>query len=127
VEYTISVILEHLGVRIETRVAQLGDLLGEEFDTVGGVTENNRLVDLQLLGKVSASLQLLAVHAYRAHLGEKSIETVNLLTLLHKRIVLRDTSQSELLHQVDLVGFSHVAILRGQTVSVTHCDWLIEA
>jgi len=48
VENTISVVLKHLGVRVETRITQLGDLLREKLDTVGGVTENDRLVDLEL-------------------------------------------------------------------------------
>ena len=47
-ENTISVVLKHLGVRVETRITQLGDLLREKLDTVGGVTENDRLVDLEL-------------------------------------------------------------------------------
>lgn len=41
-------VLKHLGVRVETRITQLGDLLREKLDTVGGVTENDRLVDLEL-------------------------------------------------------------------------------
>ena len=35
-------------MRVETRITQLGDLLREKLDTVGGVTENDRLVDLEL-------------------------------------------------------------------------------
>jgi hypothetical protein len=42
------VTLKHLGVRVEARVSQFGDLLGEKLNSVGRVTENDRLVDLQL-------------------------------------------------------------------------------
>lgn len=41
VENAVTVGLEHLGMRIETRVSKLGDLLGEKFDTVCGVAEDN--------------------------------------------------------------------------------------
>jgi hypothetical protein len=34
VEDSVAVRLKHLGVRVETRVAELGDLLGEELDAV---------------------------------------------------------------------------------------------
>ncbi len=47
-EDAVAVGLEHPRVRIETRVTQLGDLLGEQFNSVGGVTEYNGLVDLEL-------------------------------------------------------------------------------
>ena len=47
-EDAVTMGLEHLGVRVETRVAELGDLLGEELDAVCRVTEYNRLVNLQL-------------------------------------------------------------------------------
>lgn len=48
VEDSVTVVLKHLGVRVEARVAQLCDLLGEEFDSVRGVAEDDRLVDLEL-------------------------------------------------------------------------------
>lgn len=48
VEDAIPVLLEHLGVRVEARVAELGDLAGEEFDPVGRVAEDDGLVDLEL-------------------------------------------------------------------------------
>lgn len=35
-------------MRVEARVTQLGDLLGQEFDSVRRVTEDDRLVDLKL-------------------------------------------------------------------------------
>ena len=48
VEDAVAVVLEHLGVRVEARVAEFGDLLGEELDAVGGVAEDDGLVDLEL-------------------------------------------------------------------------------
>jgi hypothetical protein len=48
VKDAVPVRLEHLGVRIEARVAELGDLLGEELDPVRRVAEDDGLVDLEL-------------------------------------------------------------------------------
>jgi hypothetical protein len=48
VEDSVSVLLTHLGVDVEARVAEFGDLLGEQLDSLGRVTENDRLIDLQL-------------------------------------------------------------------------------
>lgn len=41
--------LLHLRVGVETRVAKFSDLLGEELDTVGRVTKDDRLVNLELI------------------------------------------------------------------------------
>lgn len=51
VEDSVSVLLIHAGVYVEARVAQLCDLLGQQFHTLGGVAEDYRLVDLQLCTK----------------------------------------------------------------------------
>lgn len=48
-EDSITMSLKHLGVRVETRVSEFGDLLGEKLDSVGRVAEDDRLVDLKLL------------------------------------------------------------------------------
>ena len=48
VEDAVTVRLEHLCVRVEARVAELGDLLREELDAVGGIAEDDGLVDLEL-------------------------------------------------------------------------------
>ena len=48
VEDAVAVVLAHLGVDVEARVAELGDLLGQELDTLRRVAENDRLIDLQL-------------------------------------------------------------------------------
>jgi hypothetical protein len=47
-ENAISVSLEHFGVRVETRIAEFGDLLCEKFHPVSRVAEYNGLVDLEL-------------------------------------------------------------------------------
>ena len=48
VEHSVPVLLHHLGVDVEAGVAQLGDLLGQELHPLGGVAEDDRLVDLEL-------------------------------------------------------------------------------
>jgi hypothetical protein len=58
VENPVPVVLKHLGVRVETRVAKLSDLLSEEFDTVGRVAEDDGLVDLELMRVKSCSSRL---------------------------------------------------------------------
>lgn len=40
-EHPVSMSLKHLGVGVEARVAEFGNLLGEEFDSVGGVAEDD--------------------------------------------------------------------------------------
>ena len=47
-EHSVAVRLQHLGMDVEARVAQLGDLLGQEFHPACGVAEDDGLVDLQL-------------------------------------------------------------------------------
>jgi hypothetical protein len=48
VENTVTMGLQHLRVRVETGVAKFGDFLGQKLDSVGAVTEDNGLVDLEL-------------------------------------------------------------------------------
>jgi hypothetical protein len=63
-EHPVSMSLKHLGVGVEARVAEFGNLLGEEFDSVGGVAEDDGLIDLklvivrscQLIGKTTGDL-----------------------------------------------------------------------
>lgn len=50
-ENPVSVLLIHLGVNVEAGVAELSDLLGKQFHSLGRVTEDDRLVDLQLENK----------------------------------------------------------------------------
>lgn len=42
--------LLHAGMNVVARIAQLGDLLGQQFDALGRVAEDDALVDLQLFG-----------------------------------------------------------------------------
>jgi hypothetical protein len=53
VEDAVAVALQHLGVDVEARVAQLRDLLGQQLYAVDAVAEDDRLVDLQLRGQNS--------------------------------------------------------------------------
>ena len=84
--------LLHLRVDEEGRVAELCQLLCQEFDPGHGVAEDHRLIHVQL--------------------SKEGIETGNLLSLLHKRIVLCDTLEGQLFHEVHLVGVVEVAITK---------------
>lgn len=90
VEYTVTGLLLHPSVTIETRVAKLSDLLSQKLDTVGGVAEDDGLVDLKL--------------------REEGVETVHLLLLLDEGVVLGDTTQGQLVHEVDFIRAGHVAV-----------------
>lgn len=90
VEDAVASLLLHAGVTVEARVAKFGDFLGKQFNTVGGVAEDDGLVNLEF--------------------GEERVQTVNLLLLLDKGVVLRDTAKSELVHEVDFVRAGHVAV-----------------
>lgn len=48
VSFQMFAYLHHLGMNVEAGVAELGDLLGQELHPLGRVTEDNRLVDLEL-------------------------------------------------------------------------------
>ena len=48
VEHTVTVRLQHFGMRVEAGVAELGHLFGKQLDAVGRVAENNGLVNLEL-------------------------------------------------------------------------------
>ena len=82
-ENTITIVLEHTGVRIEAGVSKLCNLLCKEFDPIRRVTEDNRLVDLQFV--------------------EEGVQTVHLLLFFDKRVILGDAAKRELIHQIDLV------------------------
>lgn len=80
----ISVRLLHFGVNVVTRVAQLGDLLGEQLHPIDRVTKDDALIDLQFC--------------------EKGVEALDLLTLLDVCVELCDSAKSQFVHQVDAVG-----------------------
>lgn len=90
VEDAVAVLLQHAGVRVEARVAEFGDFLGEELDAGGGVAEDDGLVDVQA--------------------GEEGVQAVYLLLLLDKGVVLGDSAEGELVHEVDFVGVVHVLV-----------------
>lgn len=90
-ENTVAGMLNHTGMRVETRVAKLSDLLCKKLDTVSRVAEDDRLVDLQLV--------------------EERVQAVHLLLLFNERVVLRDTAEGKLIHEVDLVWRVHVLVL----------------
>ena len=46
VKDAVTVGLKHFGMRIEAGVAEFGDFLGQELDSVRRVAEDDRLVDL---------------------------------------------------------------------------------
>ena len=89
VEDAVTVLLLHAGVDVVARVTELGDLAGEEFDTVDGVAEDDGLVDLELV--------------------EEGVEAVDLLAFFDEGVELGDTLQGKLVHKVDLVGLLHVS------------------
>lgn len=97
-EYTVAVALQHLGMDVEAAVPQLCDLLGQQLYTIHAVAEDDGLIDAQL--------------------AEQSVETVDLLTLLHKGIVLRYTLERKLIHKVDDVGLAQELFLE-----LLYCDW----
>lgn len=47
-ENTVASLLRHSSVTVEARVSQLGDFLSEKLDTIGGVAEDDGLIDLKL-------------------------------------------------------------------------------
>lgn len=56
-EHTVPVLLHHLGVDVEAGVPQLGDLFGQELYSLGGVAEDDRLVDLELEPKTNTNIK----------------------------------------------------------------------
>jgi hypothetical protein len=74
----ITVALLHLGMNVEAGIPQLRDLLGQQLYSLGRITENDGLSDVQL--------------------REQSIEAVQLFSLLEVGIVLGNTFKGEFLH-----------------------------
>mmetsp|Transcript_1843 Transcript_1843/g.3218 ORF Transcript_1843/g.3218 Transcript_1843/m.3218 type:complete len:327 (-) Transcript_1843:1338-2318(-) len=82
--------LLHLGVDVETRVAKIRDSLCQQLHAVDAVAENDRLVDLQT--------------------RKQRVQAMHFLAFLHIGVKLRNTSQSQLVHQIDLVRLLLVCI-----------------
>ena len=55
VEDAVAVLLVHLGVDVEARVAEVGDLLRQQLHSLRRVAEDDGLVDLQLKKKTIIS------------------------------------------------------------------------
>src|SRR6266550_5708906 len=47
-ENAVAMRLQHLCVRVEARISKLCHLFGQKLDTLGRITKDDRLVDLQL-------------------------------------------------------------------------------
>lgn len=78
VEDSITVMLKHSRMRVKARIAQFSDLLGKQFNTVGGVAKDDGLVDLEF--------------------GKEGVETMDLLLFFHESIVLCNAAQSKFVH-----------------------------
>lgn len=90
-ENAVAGLLKHFGVGVEAGVAKFSNSLCEELNSVRRVAKDDGLVDLQL--------------------REEGVEAVDLLFLINEAIVLCDTAQCKLIHQVDFVRVSHVFVL----------------
>ncbi len=84
-------------MRVEAGVTKLRDLLCKQFYTVCGVAEDDGLVDLEF--------------------REKCVEAMNFLLFFHEGVILGDTTQGELVHEINLVWSSHVLVLQYAGVS----------
>ena len=91
VENPVSVTLVHLGVNEEARVAKLTDFARKQLNTLCTIAEDDRLRDVKL--------------------SEKGVEAVQLLFLLEEGVVLRETLQSELVSDLNVLGLGHIALL----------------
>ena len=56
-----------------------------------------------LMNSLGCTMMDSVTRGSQPYLGEKSVEAVDLLPLLHKCVVLRDTLECQLVHEVDLV------------------------
>lgn len=92
-EYTVTICLEHAGMTVETRIAEFGDFLGQELDAVGRIAEDDGLVDLEF--------------------RKEGVQAVYLLLLLNEGIILRDTSEGQLIHEIDFIRIVHVLVREG--------------
>lgn len=92
-EDSVAVCLGHAGMDVEAAVSEFGDLLCKQLDSVCGVAEDNGLVDLELV--------------------EQGVQAVHFLSLLDKRIELRDSAQRQLVHQIDLIWIVEILVLEG--------------
>lgn len=99
----VTIVLQHLGVRVKAGVSKFGDFLRKQLHSICRVTENDRLIDLKL--------------------GKESVEAMDFLFLFDEAVVLRNTSKSELVHQIYFVWIVHMFILG--PVSFGRRRWIV--
>lgn len=102
-KHAVTVVLQHLGVRVKAGVSKFGNFLRKQLHSVCGVAENDGLVDLEF--------------------GEESVKAVDFLFLFDKAVVLRYTPKSELVHQIDFVRIVHMFILEPVSIGCRH--WMV--
>ena len=81
-------------MNVVAAVAEVSDFLGKQFYSLRRVAENDALIDLEF--------------------GEEGVEAVDLLFLLDEGIILSDTLQCQLVHQVHFVRLPHVLFLQSK-------------
>lgn len=96
-EYPITVVLQHLSMRVEAGVPQLSDFLSQQFDAVRRIAEDNGLVYLQF--------------------REESVEAVHFLLFLYETVVLSYSSERKLIHEVNFVRIFHMFVLETMSKS----------
>ena len=65
-EHTVPVFLHHLCMNVEARIAQLGNFPCQKLNPLGGVAEDNRLIDLKL--RRITQLRLISLAAFQKQL-----------------------------------------------------------
>lgn len=91
VEDAVAVRLNHLGVNVEARISKFGDFPSEQLYASDAVTENDGLVDLKF--------------------AEEGVQAVHLLLFFDEGVVLGDTLQRELFHEIDNVRLTQILVL----------------
>lgn len=123
-KYSVAVILKHLSMNVEARVAKFCDFLGKKFHPIHRIAENNRLVYLKLKTKIIVLSNQRWQNKFTicieqgppdnyvviVNLREKSVEAVNFLPFFNKSIKLGYTLEGKLIHKVDDVGLSQKSI-----------------
>ena len=89
-EDTVSIGLKHTSMTVEARITELGNLLSQEFNPVGGIAEDDRLVDLKF--------------------REQGVEAVDLLLFFDECIVLCYPTEGEFIHKINLIRAGHVLV-----------------
>ena len=83
----------------EARIAELADFLRQKLYSLRAIAENDRLRDVEL--------------------GEEGVQAVKLLSFLQEGVVLCESLQSQLIRDLDVLGFGDVALLE-----LTNFDWI---